>query len=387
MKLAVDAQPLLDAEKTGVSWYTKMMTQYICADQSVQLQLNYAGYRQYWKRKKIVDCYRERGIKVRHSWLPVRVRRKMEKFCPISYSFIFGGNPDVTIFFNFEVPYGAIGKMMVVVHDMTYKVFPETVSEETKSWLNEIMERTCERADMIVTVSDYSKKEIIKYLNVNPQKVQVIPCGVDLERYTERYAENDVIRARQAYHIPEKYLLYIGTLEPRKNIERLIEAYAQLVKKEAKTPVLVIGGKKGWMYEKIFSRVKEQGIEAYVIFTGYLADEDVPLLMKGAIAFVFPSLYEGFGMPVLEAMACGTPVITSNTASLPEVVGQAGLLVDPYNVTEIAEAMERVIKDDIMRNTMRSRGLIQVRNYTWKNSAEKMKKLYHQLAGAAMEEG
>ena len=151
--------------------------------------------------------------------------------------------------------------------------------------------------------------------------------------------------------------------------------------------MLVIGGKKGWMYEKIFSRVKEQGIEAYVIFTGYLADEDVPLLMKGAIAFVFPSLYEGFGMPVLEAMACGTPVITSNAASLPEVVGQAGLLVNPYNVTEIAEAMERVIKDDIMRNTMRSKGLIQVRNYTWKNSAEKMKKLYHQLAGAAMEEG
>lgn len=386
MKLAIDAQPLLDVQKTGVSWYTNMMTQFICADQSVQLQLNYAGYRQYWKRKQIVDQYRKSGIKVKHSWLPVKVRRKLEEIVPIPYSLIFGSNVDVTIFFNFEVPYGVKGKTIAVVHDMAYKAFPETVNEETKRWLNIIMERTCRRADMIVTVSEYSKKEIIKYLKINPQKIQVIPCGVDLERYTGTCEEKDIVQARQTYKIPEEYFLYVGTLEPRKNIERLIEAYAQLVKCLEEAPALVIGGKKGWMYDQIFLLVKEYGIESRVFFTGYLDDAAVPLLMKGAVAFLFPSLYEGFGMPPLEAMACGVPVISSNAASLPEVVGDAGILIDPYNVKELSEAMERVLKDGEMRNMMRRKGLLQVQNYTWEKSAEKLKNLYHKMAEEAVKE-
>jgi len=252
--------------------------------------------------------------------------------------------------------------------------------------LNIIMERTCRRADMIVTVSEYSKKEIIKYLKINPQKIQVIPCGVDLERYTGTCEEKDIVQARQTYKIPEEYFLYVGTLEPRKNIERLIEAYAQLVKCLEEAPALVIGGKKGWMYDQIFLLVKEYGIESRVFFTGYLDDAAVPLLMKGAVAFLFPSLYEGFGMPPLEAMACGVPVISSNAASLPEVVGDAGILIDPYNVKELSEAMERVLKDGEMRNMMRRKGLLQVQNYTWEKSAEKLKNLYHKMAEEAVKE-
>ncbi len=377
MKLIIDAQPLLDAEKTGISWYTKRITDVMCSSDQVNIQLNYSGCRKYCSSDKIMAVYQKKGCKVRHSWLPVRVRRRLR----IPYKLLFNtkSSSSVSIFFNYEVPCGVSGKKIAVIYDMAYKTCPETVSKDTRLWLENIMEETCQRADMIVTISQFSKQEIVKYMQVDPQKIRIVPCGVDLNVYKPNYKQTEITAVREKYRVPEKYLLYVGTLEPRKNIEHMIEAYAQLLNELEFPPALVIGGKRGWMYEQIFAKVNEYGIQDHVVFTGYLDEGDVPLLMKAAEAFVFPSLYEGFGMPPLEAMACGVPVICSNRSSLPEVVGQAGLLVNPLSVRELMESMKRVILDKRLRETLSRRGVEQAQKYTWNAAAEAMIKVCHEF--------
>ena len=218
------------------------------------------------------------------------------------------------------MPPGVRGKSVTVIHNMAYMAYPETVNKKTRNWLRLTMKGSCRRADAVVTVSEFSKREIIRYLGVSPEKITVVYNGVDLGFYRSDYGEDQVEQAKKRYHIAGEYFLYLGTLEPRKNVERIIEAYALLKEEgDVQLPFLVIAGGKGWLYETIFERVKELDLENQIIFTGYVAEPDVPLLMNGAKAFLFPSLYEGFGIPPIEAMACGTAVITSNAASLPEV--------------------------------------------------------------------
>jgi glycosyltransferase involved in cell wall biosynthesis len=169
-------------------------------------------------------------------------------------------------------------------------------------------------------------------------------------------------------------------LEPRKNIERLVEAYGLARKNHAAFPALVIAGRKGWLYDRIFRCVKDLGLEGQVIFTGYVPDRDKPPLLAGAQCFCFPSLYEGFGMPPLEAMACGTPVLTSNAASLPEVVGDAALTVDPCSVDDMAEAMERICFDTALREELRKKGLERVKQFDWGRLADSLYEVYRELA-------
>jgi len=172
-------------------------------------------------------------------------------------------------------------------------------------------------------------------------------------------------------------VLSVGTLQPRKNFERLIEAHARL---RASSKIdLVIAGGPGWMYEGIFRRVEELELQGVVHFPGYVADEDLPALYSEADVFVFPSLYEGFGLPPLEAMACGTPVVTSNVSSLPEVVGDAALVVDPRDVGALAKAMEQVLGDASLRGAMVQRGLVQAQQFTWSRAAEQLLRVYQEV--------
>ncbi len=176
------------------------------------------------------------------------------------------------------------------------------------------------------------------------------------------------VRAR--YRITGQYLLYVGTLQPRKNLARVIEAFACMAGDPAFSGLqLVLAGKKGWLYDDLFAQVERLGLAGRIIFPGYIEDADLPALLGGALAFVFPSLYEGFGIPVLEAGACGVPVITSNTSSLPEVAGDAALFVDPHDVEAIAEAMRRLVTDDALRSELSRRGLENVRRFSWEKCA------------------
>ena len=175
------------------------------------------------------------------------------------------------------------------------------------------------------------------------------------------------------------YLLYVGTLQPRKNLVRAIEAFGLL--KRDSTLKFVIAGKKGWLYDEIFEKVKELNLENEVIFTGYVPDEDLPELYKNAKAFIFVSLYEGFGLPVLEAMSYGIPVLTSNTSSLPEVAGDAALLVDPENTEEIAKGMERLLTDEKLRQQLISKGKEQIKKFSWEKAAKETLQVLEEVAG------
>jgi glycosyltransferase involved in cell wall biosynthesis len=181
---------------------------------------------------------------------------------------------------------------------------------------------------------------------------------------------------RSRYGLPDQFILGVGTLEPRKNFPHLISAYADLRRRTGMPHRLVIAGREGWMYEPIYDRVRQERVENTVQFLGYVADEDLPVLYNLAAVMAYPSLYEGFGIPPLEAMACGTPVVCSNLSSLPETVGDAALMVEPHDVSALSSALERVLEDDPLRQTLRVRGQAQAGRFTWDAAAEKLVAAY-----------
>ena len=213
------------------------------------------------------------------------------------------------------------------------------------------------------------RADLIRAYGVDERKIRVIHLGRDETLAPVKDAQ--VLAEVQArYGIAGRYVLYVGTLQPRKNLARVIEAFARAAAAPAFAGLqLVLAGKKGWLYDDLFAQVERMGLAGRVLFPGYIEDADLPALLSGATAFVFPSLYEGFGIPVLEAGACGVPVITSNTSSLPEVAGDAALLVDPHDVDAIAEAMNRLVTDAALRTELSRRGLANVQRFSWEKCA------------------
>lgn len=381
MKIAFESQLFLKGNKTGIPWFADNIIKELAQMPDCECQCDFFSAGCSREQLKEVEKYKELGISMNSCcWFHNVFYKLLWPFVHLPYHCFFGNNREITQFFNFVVPPGVRGKCVTVIHDMAYMAYPETVNKKTQNWLRLTMKGSCRRADAVVTVSEFSKREIIRYLGVSPEKITVVYNGVDLGFYRPDYGEDQVELAKKKYHIAGEYFLYLGTLEPRKNVERIIEAYA-LLKEEGNVqlPFLVIAGGKGWLYETIFERVKELDLENQIIFTGYVAERDVPLLMNGARAFLFPSLYEGFGIPPIEAMACGTAVITSNAASLPEVVGEAAIKVDPYRIDELAVAMGQIASDDELRERLRKTGLEHVQKYTWHNAAVTMRALYDRL--------
>jgi glycosyltransferase involved in cell wall biosynthesis len=300
-------------------------------------------------------------------------------FNTIPYHFFFPEQADITHFYNNVIPCGVRGKKVVTIHDLTYKAHPETMDPALKTFMDKNLTISLGRADKIVTVSEFSKGEIIKYFAVDPSRIVVIPNAVNTDNYFPITDKKILAQCKEKYSTGGEYFLYLGTLEPRKNIGCLIEAYHVLKQKIPDTPRLLLGGKKGWLYEPIFKKVKTLGLEKDVLFLGYVPDEDVAPLMCGAVAFVFPSLYEGFGVPPLEAMACGVPVLTSNCSSLPEVAGDAALLVDPLQVEDIAAGLERLLTDKSLRAELSGKGLERAKQFTWKRAASLTLEMYQGL--------
>lgn len=371
LKVAFDAQLLLKGEKTGIGWCAENILQKLIEYNEHDYQLNYFTLGYNTKQLENAKKYSQKGYDINDcNWFHDVIYRMLWNFVAVPYSLFFGKKADVTIFFNYVIPPGVKGKKITFVYDMGYKAYPETVRRKTRSLLNIALSKSCKRADQIITISEFSKSEIIKYLGIPENKISIMPCGVDSSLYHPNYSDEEVRTIMDKYQIKGDYLLYLGTLEPRKNVVRLIQAYAQLKKKIPNIPELVLAGRKGWMFDSIFDIVKNLNMDKCIIFTGYVDEKDAPILIKGAEVFLFPSIYEGFGMPPLEAMACGTPVLVSNVSSLPEVVGDAGFLVDPFSVDSIKEGIEILIKDEGKRNELSKLGMERVKLYTWDNAAK-----------------
>lgn len=373
MKIAIDGQLFFEEQKTGIGWLAHNVVCHLNSDENDEFQMNCFTMGGNRKRQYLVEQYQKYGVMLKKvGWFHGGIYSRIWNKCPIPYWIFFGRNSDITIFFNYIIPPGVKGKKIAFVHDMAYRAYPDTLKKETKAALSTSMERTCKIADCIITISEFSKQEIIKYLNVPENKIHVISLGVDTKYYHSNYTEQMIQAVKDKYGIHEKYLFYQGTLEPRKNLKKLIEAYAISIKNIPYAPDLILAGKKGWMYDEIFETVKLFKLEEKVKFLGYIELEEIPKLMSGAIAFVYPSLYEGFGLPPLEAMACGAPVIASNVSSIPEVVGNAGILVNPQSKEEIAEAMIKIVKDEQLRNELHEKGIIRARKFQWSKATEQV---------------
>lgn len=228
----------------------------------------------------------------------------------------------------------------------------------------------------VITISHASKDDINHYLRVPPEKIQVIHLGVD-DAYRPA-TQADIERVRDHYKLPTPYILYVGSVEERKNLKRILEAYVK-IKQAGFTHQMVIVGPQKWKYHEIMETLARHNLEESIHFTGYVEDEDLPVIYSGADLFVFPSLYEGFGLPPLEAMAAGVPVVTSNVSSLPEVVGDAGMAVDPYDVDALAAAIQQVLTDDGLRAELRAKGLERAKTFTWGRSAYAHLEAYRRL--------
>ncbi len=291
---------------------------------------------------------------------------------------LFSGRLDIFHSPDFALPPVRRARTILTVHDLSFMRVPQCADASLRSYLLQVVPASVRRADVVLADSQCTRADVIELLGVDPGRIEVIYAGV--ESRFQRVRDAQVLNAmRDRYHLPARFALGLGTLQPRKNFERLIEAYAQIRPEAGEEFKLVIAGGMGWMYEGIFERVADLGLQDAVCFPGYVADEDLPALYTLADLFVFPSLYEGFGLPPLEAMACETPVVTSNVSSLPEVVGDAGLTVDPLDVVALAEAMQRVLDDAALREELVQRGVAQARRFTWARAAEKLLAVYGEV--------
>jgi len=259
-------------------------------------------------------------------------------------------------------------RSVVTVHDLGYLYYPQAHTRWARMYLQWSTAYNARSAAHVIADSQATKRDLIQHCGASPEKVTVIYPGCDSVFAPVRDAAR-LAAVRDRYGIATPYVLYVGTLQPRKNLTRLLDAFAALVQRGAGTH-LVIAGKKGWLYEPLFAQVRQLGLAERVHFTGYVPQEDLPTLISGARAFVLPSLYEGFGFPVLEAMACGTPVVCSDVASLPEVVGDAALLVDPQDSGQLVQALQRVLDDDVLHSSLAERGLLQAARFSWEECAD-----------------
>lgn len=257
---------------------------------------------------------------------------------------------------------------VVTIHDVGYRAFPETHTARRRLELELTTRWSLRAARHVITISHATKRDLINWYGADPNRITVTHLGCS-SIFTPPADPRAVAAITAHYGLGQRpYLLYIGTVQPRKNLSRMIDALALTIAAGYDLD-LVIAGKRGWLSEPIARRAGELGITNRVHFTGFVADADLPALLAGALAFVFPSLYEGFGMPVVEAMACGTPVITSTSSSLPEIAGDAALLVDPLDTNAIAAAIMRLSDDDDLRATLRQRGLARARLFNWETCA------------------
>lgn len=276
----------------------------------------------------------------------------------------------------FSAPMFYRSKIVVTCHDIISVKFPQNLPLASRLFYSKWMTFSYKAADAVITDAEHTKNDIIEYLKMKPEKIFVIPLAVSSD--FQPVMGDQVQRTAEKYGIKGKYFIHVGTLEPRKNLEFLVCAFALTVKAGIEEN-LVITGKKGWYFEGLFALVKKMKLEDRVIFSGYGADEDMPALYSGATAMTFPSIYEGFGFPPLEAMACGTPVISSNTSSLPEVVGEAGILLAPENEQMWADKMIEVSRNANLRQRMKADGLNQAKKFSWDETAKKTIEVYKKV--------
>jgi len=272
--------------------------------------------------------------------------------------------------------------VVATIHDLSFEHLPQTFKRRSRMQLRLTVRRTAHAASHILVPSEHTRRDIIETYKLKPERVSVTPLAAPIH-FAPVEDEGEMRRVCELYKIEGDYILAVGSIQPRKNLAHLIAAYADLrrARPHANLPKLALVGKKAWLYDETLRAIEEHGLGDLTVLTGYVSDADLPALYTGALCFVYPSYFEGFGLPPLEAMQCGAPVITGNRTSLPEVVHDAGLLVDPFDKDALVSALARLIDDSDLRARLRVKGLERARHFSWHETARLTLQAYKQAIG------
>lgn len=285
--------------------------------------------------------------------------------------------PDILHCPDFIPPLWGARRTVITVHDLNFLHYPEFLTSESRRYYNGQIARATRQADHIMAVSAATRDDLVNLLGVPAEKITVQVEGV--EPTFQPLPEEVVAAGLESLGLPREYLLFVGTFEPRKNIPGLLQAYHHLQEKQPDAPPLVLAGRRGWLIDDLTAQVTKLGLDAHVIWCENPAQSLMPALFNGARLLAMPSFYEGFGLPALEAMACGTPTVVANRSALPEIVGEAGILVDPDDPVHIAEGLYRLLNDTDLRARLRTAGLARAEQFTWQRAAETILHVYRLL--------
>jgi len=268
------------------------------------------------------------------------------------------------------------------VHDLSFEHLPETFKRRSRMQLRLTVRRTARLAAHVIAPSEYTRQDLVRTYGLDPARVSVVPLAA-APHFRPVAEETELERVRRRYGIAGEYVLAVGSIQPRKNLARLVRAYSDLrrARRGSNLPQLVLAGKRAWLYGETLGAIEAGGVRDSVVLTGYVREDDLPALYSGALCFVYPSFFEGFGLPPLEAMSCGAPVVAGDRTSLPEVVGDAGLLVDPFDEGALADAVGRLIDDPGLRRELRERGLSRARIFDWRETARMTLQVYRKVGG------
>ncbi len=378
MKVLLDATGVTNKEKAGVGVYTKNLLDHLTKTETTIQWFILAQ-----DDDPALDFSRHPNVTM--LWVPARVFRLLpfrllleQIYLPI---LLKRHGIEVVHSLHYAFPLLRFGTRQVVTfHDMTFFNMPQVHERLKIFYFRFFIKAGMRSADHIIFVSRSAQADCIARLGKPHGQTSVIPHGKD-DAFRPGISLAGLDRLQEKYGLPNRFVLYIGTIEPRKNLPRLIEAFAYIA---AENPDLhlVIAGKKGWMTEGLFATIRKSDLTSRIVFTGFIAEAEKPLFLAACSLFVYPSMYEGFGLPVLEAIACGAPTITSNTSALPEVAGDAAILIDPADTAALAKAMQSVLLDPVLRKDLQTRGPLQAAQFTWEKAAALSADVYRSLGSS-----
>ncbi len=367
MKIGVEAERANLPNPTGVEYYAaQLIKQFAKLDNKNEYILYFRTIPQDWFYQ-LPENFSIKVMPFPKFWTQLRISWEMI-WHPVDVLFIPAS----------ALPLWHVRNSVVTVHDIAFELFDGIYTGYMNYYQKFTARFAVKFAKKVITVSNSTKKDLVRVYHTAEDKITVTHLGLAKNLHPMNYEEVQPVLDKYDL-VYQKYILFVGTIQPRKNIVRLVEAFQKLKKDNHIEEKLIIVGGRGWLWEPILKKIKMVGLDGSVRYLDYLTHEDLPYIYAGAKVFTLPALYEGFGFPPLEAMSSGVPVVVSNLSSLPEVVGEAGVLVDPNSVDSIAEGLLKVLTDNNLRQNMIVKGLVRVKDFTWENTARKTLAVFESL--------
>ncbi len=384
MRIGIDARKILNPEKgevAGIGHYTYHLMRHLLDIDKIN---EYTLFFDYRLAKRKLEKFKRKNVKIKY--FPFR---HYKRYLGLVYSRLLvtatlaRENLDVFHFPAGSIPAKYTGKKLLTVHDLAIWKHPDLFAKIERRQARSLTSTTLKNVEKIIVVSDATRADIREIFDINPEKIKVIYNGIDKRFFIEPTSAkiNDL---KKKYKIKKDYILYLGQLEPRKNLTRLIEAFSELKERNlGENFQLVIAGGSGWLAKEIRHIASDSEYCEDIIFAGYIEPDDLTSIFRGAKLFVFPSIYEGFGMPVVEAMACGLPVVLSDIPALKEVAGDVGVFVNPYSVSGMARAMWRVLSSNSLQKELTQKGLKRAEEFSWEKCARETLELYKKVGAGS----